>query len=137
MNLKERLAGTILLCAIVPMAVAGYLLIVVVGTFGRVERVRQGVRAMDHFVNASLFNGYAWESVSSHAWRERDKRWAKVVIWITDKFQKDHCRRANKREQPIINLMLTKKLHEQTVGKGGTKFRFSKNRSLRAEPEDN
>ncbi|EMW2630905.1 hypothetical protein AAET80_001788 [Campylobacter coli] len=22
---------------------------------------------MDHFVNASLFNGYAWESVSSHA----------------------------------------------------------------------
>lgn len=117
MNLKERLAGTILLCAIVPMAIAGYLLIVVVGTFGRVERVRQGVRALDHFVNATLFNGYAWESISSHAWRARDKKWAKVIIWITDKFQKDHCKRSNKREQDIINLMLKKRLHEQTIGK--------------------
>ena len=42
MNLKERLAGTLLLCAIVPMAVVGYLLIVVVGLFGKVNRVRQG-----------------------------------------------------------------------------------------------
>lgn len=117
LSLKERLAGTVLMCAIVPMAVAGYLLIVFVGLFGSVARVRQGVRAMDHFVNATLFNGYAWESVSSHAWRERDKRWAKFVIWLTDKFQKDHCRRANKREQPMIDLMLKKGLHHQTVGK--------------------
>jgi hypothetical protein len=118
MNVKERLAGTILLCAIVPMAVAGYLLIVFVGLFGNVDRVRQGVRAMDHFVNATIFDGYAWESVSSHAWRVRhQKRWARFVIWLTDKFQKDHCKRANKREQPIVDLMLSKKLHHQTVGK--------------------
>jgi len=116
--LKERLVGTLLLCAIVPMAVAGYLMIVVVGTFGKVDRVRQGVRALDHFVNATIFNGYAWESVSSHAWREReDKRWARFVIWLTDHFQKDHCMRANKREQPIINLMMERKLHHQTIGK--------------------
>ena len=117
MNLKERLAGTILLCAILPMAIVGYLVIVVTGSMGKVKRARQGVRALDHFVNATLFNGYAWESLSSHAWREREKWWAKIVISVTDKFQKDHCMRANKREQDIIDLMLKKRLHEQTIGK--------------------
>ncbi len=115
--MKEKLSGTLLMCAIVPLAVISYLFIVVVGTFGNVARVRQGVRALDHFVNATLFNGYAWESLSSHAWRERDKKWAKIVIKITDKFQKNHCQRANKREQEIVDLVLKKKLHQQTVGK--------------------
>lgn len=117
LSIKERLSGTILMCAIVPLAVIGYLLIVVVGLFGKVDRVRQGVRAMDHFVNATIFNGYAWESVSSHAWRIGDEPWAKFIIWLTDKFQKDHCKRSNKREQDIVDLMLKKRLHEQTIGK--------------------
>ena len=115
--MKEKLAGTLLMCAIVPLAIISYLFIVVVGTFGKVSRVRQGVRALDHFVNATLFNGYAWESLSSHAWRERDKKWAKIVIKTTDSFQKDHCKRANKREQAIVDLVLKKKLNQQTVGK--------------------
>jgi hypothetical protein len=114
--MKERLAGFVLMTAIVPLAVMGYLLLVWVGFFGRTERGRAGVRALDHFVNATLFNGYAWESVSSHAWRERgNRRWARVVIRMTDAFQKDHCRRANKREQPIVDLMLAKGLHQQTI----------------------
>ena len=117
LNMKERLAGTVLLCAIVPLAVAGYLLIVVVGIFGNVDRIRQGVYAMDHFVNATIFNGYAWESVSSHAWRERDKRWAKFIIWLTSKFQKNHCERCNKREQEVVDLILKKRFHEQNIGK--------------------
>ncbi|EJP4818928.1 hypothetical protein [Campylobacter upsaliensis] len=117
-SLKEKLAGTILLCAIVPLAVLGYLLIVIVGTFFSTARARQGVRALDHFVNASLFNGYAWESVSSHAWRERNrKKWAKIVIKITDFFQKDHCKRANRREQPVVDFILSRKLDQQTIGK--------------------
>jgi len=120
-SLKERLGGTILMCAIVPLAVMGYLLIVFIGFFGKVDRARQGVRAMDHFVNATIFNGYAWESVSSHAWRKRDKRWARFIIWLTDKFQKDHCKRSNKREQDIIDLMIKKRLHEQTIGKNKKK----------------
>ncbi|MDL0103832.1 hypothetical protein NYG95_06050 [Campylobacter felis] len=117
-SLKEKLAGTILLCAIVPLAALGYLLIVIVGTFFSTARARQGVRALDHFVNASLFNGYAWESVSSHAWRERNrKKWAKIVIKITDFFQKDHCKRANRREQPVVDFILSRKLDQQTIGK--------------------
>ncbi|APW66482.1 hypothetical protein LPB137_11805 [Poseidonibacter parvus] len=115
--MKEKLAGTILLCAIVPLAVISYLFIVIVGTFGKVSRVRQGVRALDHFVNATLFNGYAWESLSSHAWRKRDKKWAKIIIKITDSFQKDHCKRANKREQVVVDLILERNLDKQTVGK--------------------
>lgn len=117
MRFKEKLAGTILLCALVPLAIIGYIYIAIVGTFGDPSRARQGVRALDHFVNATIFNGYAWESVSSHAWRMRHKRWAKIVIYITDKFQKNHCQRANKREQPIIDLMLSRRLNEQTIGK--------------------
>ena len=115
--MKEKLAGTLLLCALVPLMIIGYLLIAFVGTFGKVSRVRQGVRALDHFVNATLFNGYAWESVSSHAWRERDKKWAKIVIKITDFFFFFYCKRANSREQRIIDLMLRKRLNEQTIGR--------------------
>lgn len=117
MRLKEKMVGTALLCVLVPLAIIGYIYITIVGTFGDPTRARQGVRALDHFVNATVFNGYAWESVSSHAWRMRHKRWAKIVIFITDKFQKNHCQRANKREQPIIDLMLSRRLNEQTIGK--------------------
>lgn len=114
--MKERIAGFVLMCAVVPLAVVGWLILCWVGLFGRTERGMAGVRALDHFVNASVLNGYAWESVSSHAWRERDnKRWARVVINITDRFQKDHCKRANKREQPVVDLILKKGLQGQTI----------------------
>jgi len=112
---KERLAGFVLMTAIVPLAVFGYLIIVWVGFMGRTERGRAGVRALDHFVNASVFHGYAWESVSSHAWRDRHRRWAKIVILITDTFQKNHCQRANKREQPVVDLVLQKGLDKKTI----------------------
>jgi len=101
--------------AMVPLAVTGYVVICLVGFFGRTARARAGVRALDHFVNASVFNGYAWESVSSHAWREREKRWARVVIAITDWFQKGHCQKANKREQPVVDLVTHKGLDKQTI----------------------
>lgn len=103
------------MCAIVPLAILGYLLLWWVGLFGKTDRGRAGVRALDHFVNATLFNGYAWESVSSHAWRERDKKWAKAVIWVTDLFQKDHCMRSNKREQRIVDLVVQKGLDKRTI----------------------
>lgn len=109
------MAGFLLMTVIVPLAVLGYLIVVYVGCLGKTERGRAGVRALDHFVNATVFNGYAWESVSSHAWRKRDRRWAKAVIWLTNKFQPDHCFRANKREQPIIDLVLQKGLEKQTI----------------------
>jgi hypothetical protein len=112
---KERLAGFVLMTAVVPMAVLGYLVLVWVGFVGRTERGRAGVRALDHFVNATLFDGYAWESVSSHAWRVRHRRWARVVIWITDHLQKNHCQRANKREQAVVDLVLQKGLERKTI----------------------
>lgn len=113
--MKERLAGFVLMSVIVPLAIVGYLVLCWVGLFGRTERGRAGVRALDQFVNATVFNGYAWESVSSHAWRCRDRRWARAVIWLTDRFQEGHCRRANKREQPVVDLVIAKKLDRQTI----------------------
>lgn len=113
--MKERLAGFVLMTVIVPMALLGYLILWWVGIFGPNARGRAGVRALDHFVNAAVFNGYAWESVSSHAWRERHRRWARFVIWLTNHFQQDHCRRANKREQPVVDLVLQKGLERQTI----------------------
>jgi hypothetical protein len=113
--MKERMAGFLVMTIVVPLAILGYLILLIVGFTGPNERGRAGVRALDHFVNASVFNGYAWESLSSHAWREREKRWARFVIWVTDRFQKDHCRRANKREQPVVDLVLGKGLHNQTI----------------------
>lgn len=114
-DLKERLAGFLLMFIVVPLALVGYLIVVIIGLLGPVSRGRAGVRALDHFVNATVFNGYAWESMSSHAWREREKTWAKVVIFVTDLFQQDHCRRANKREQVIIDLVLAKGLQKTTI----------------------
>ena len=114
--MKERLAGFVLMCAIVPLAIVGYLILVWVGFFGRTDRGRAGVRALDHFVNATVFNGQAWESVSSHAWRRReDRRWARIVIWVTDKFQKDHCLRAYRREKPILDVVAERCLDKQTI----------------------
>lgn len=114
--MKERFAGFALMCVLVPLALVGYLILWWVGFFGKTERGRAGVRALDHFVNATVLNGYAWESISSHAWRERDnKRWARAVIWFTDYFQQGHCQRANKREQAIVDLVLKKGLDKQTI----------------------
>src|SRR5690606_33077205 len=85
--------------------------------FGRTERVRAGVRALDHFVNASVFNGYAWESVSAHAWRRQDAWWARIVIRLTNRFQPDHCRRAHNREKHVMKVVMERRLYEQTVGR--------------------
>lgn len=113
--MKERLGGFLLMTFIVPLAVLGYLILVVVGFCGPNERGRAGVRALDHFVNAAVFNGFAWESISSHAWRVRHRRWARYVIAFTNVFQQDHCQRANKREQPIVDLVLQKGLQRPTI----------------------
>lgn len=114
--MKERFAGFLLMCAVVPLAVVGYLILWWVGLFGPNERGRAGVRALDHFVNATVFNGYAWESISSHAWRKRQQKfWARVVIRVTDRFQKGHCMRANKRERAVVKLIRKNRLDKKTI----------------------
>lgn len=116
--MKEFGVGFVLTLLLLPLALLGVLLVALSALSGRLERARASVRALDHFVNAAVFNGYAWESVSSHAWRERErKRWARWVIRFADLFQQDHCRRANKREQHVVNLVLKKELHAQTIGR--------------------
>ena len=115
-TLRERIIGFCLTTfLLLPLAILGYLVLTWVVFFGRTARGRAGVRALDHFVNASVFNGYAWESVSSHAWREQHRWWARLVIGFTNLMQREHCRRANKREQPLVDLALHKGLEKQTI----------------------
>ena len=64
--MKERLAGFALMTVVVPMALLGYLIILLVGFVGPADRGRAGVRALDHFVNAS---------VASYGLRSLPKMW--------------------------------------------------------------
>ena len=113
---RERMVGFCLtVCFLLPLAMLGCLVLVWVVFFGSTARGRHGVRALDHFVNAAVFDGLAWESISSHAWRERHRPWSRLVIWVTNRWQQDHCRRANKREQPVVDLVLQKGLEKETI----------------------
>ncbi|MBK1649528.1 hypothetical protein [Rhabdochromatium marinum] len=116
--MKEFFVGVGLSLLLLPLALLGLLMLAFYGVTGRVQRARAGVRALDHFVNASVFNGYSWESISSHAWRERENQaWARLVVRFANVFQQDHCRRANKREQHVVDLILRRNLHAQTIGR--------------------
>ena len=114
--MKERLAGFLVMTGLVPLAIIGYFFLVYIGFFGKTNRGRAGVRALDHFVNATVFNGYAWETVSSHAWRMKDeKRWARFIVNFTNFFQKNHCERSSKRERCIVELVEKKELWKKTL----------------------
>lgn len=128
--MKEFFAGLLLASILLPLALLGLLMLAFYGVTGRVSRARAGVRALDHFVNAAVFDGYSWESVSSHAWRERESKWwASVVIHTTDWFQPGHCRRANKREQHVVDLVVKKQLHAQTIGRKKARIATKDNRT--------
>jgi glycosyltransferase involved in cell wall biosynthesis len=88
-----------------PLVFSGLVLIVFSGFTKNKSRSRSGARAFNHFINASIFNGNAWETVASHAWRMRDKRWAKIFIVLANYIQSDHCFRANKRGQPVVDFI--------------------------------
>lgn len=77
---------------------------VVMNCFAPIEWLRAIYRALDHLHNA-LIGGSAYESISSRAWRERDRPWARFVIWFTDLLQKGHCEGANAMEQPRLDRM--------------------------------
>jgi glycosyltransferase involved in cell wall biosynthesis len=107
---RQLLSSLIIGILLLPMVLLGLFLIFSAAITGNATRARAGARGAYHFINASVFNGNAWETVASHAWRMRDKRWAKIFIWLTNQIQQDHCYRANKRGQPIVDLVTSKGL---------------------------
>lgn len=115
--LKERIVLILITIVLLPLFACGIVVMIVyIFVFGRNWILRQCFRTVDHFVNVTLFGGYAWESLSSHAWRERsNKFWAPFIICIADIFHKGHCRKANLREQEIIDIVKAKYLDEQTI----------------------
>lgn len=71
----------------------------------RVDWLKRLLRCYTETTNVMLFNGSPYESTSSHAWRARDKAWAKAVIAITDLLEPGHCEGANRREQPLLDAV--------------------------------
>lgn len=62
---------------------------------------KEYARCVDQMNNAAIFMGEGRESVSSHAWRSG----IRFVLWITSFIDKDHCKEANRHEQPVIDFI--------------------------------
>lgn len=76
--------------------------------FSDIERVKELLRAQDQLTNAFWLNGHARETVSSHAWRKwlaTKTLWSTVVLEVTDHAERDHCKKANASEQPVIDFI--------------------------------
>lgn len=111
----RSLFGLVILILFIPLFLTGFLLIFVSGFSHKKLRAHSGMRAFNHFVNAAVFKGNAWETVASNAWRMRDHRWAKIFIYLTNYVQKDHCFRANKRGQSIVDFVERQGLDKPTM----------------------
>lgn len=76
--------------------------------FADIAQVKELLRAHDQMTNAFWFSGYARETVSSHAWRAwlaHKNLWSTVVLEFTDLIERDHCKKANASEQPVIDFI--------------------------------
>lgn len=115
--LKERIVLALIILVLLPLFIIGFIVMMIyILLFGRNWVLRQTFRTVDHYINVTLFGGYAWESLSSHAWRERENKWwAPLIITLADTFHKGHCRKANLREQPIVDHVKSNYLDEQTI----------------------
>jgi len=114
---KERIALVLIILLLLPLFILGFIVMILyILLFGRNWVLRQTFRTVDHFINVTLFGGYAWESLSSHAWRVRNSAWwAPIIIFFADTFHKGHCYKANLREQPIVDHVKANYLDEQTI----------------------
>lgn len=107
MNLKQRLAGLVLLALLGPVALLGLLATLLLVLCGPIDKARSALRGMDMFGNASVFAGSYWETISSHAGREAaaGARWAVWLSRALDVLQRGHCAAANAQEQPLLNAI--------------------------------
>lgn len=103
--MKIRLAGLLLWAMLAPLAVLAACLLPLLILWGPLPQARQTLRTWDELANAGLFNGSAYESLSSHAWRDRSRWWAKGIIWITDRLQPGHCAGAFESERAIVEFI--------------------------------
>ena len=65
------------------------------------SRIKEELRSFDQVTNACWFGGNARETLSSASWRQQ-RKW---IIWLTDRFEQDHCRKANAAEQPVVDFI--------------------------------
>ena len=99
-----RLGGIILYLLFLPLAPLAYVLLPLMILWDP-ARAKETMRAVDQFCNAFYTNGIGRESTSSHAWRDRERPWARLVIRLTDPLQNGHCQAANAHEQPVVDFI--------------------------------
>ena len=97
----RRAVGYAVLIALLWIAALFALLFWPVRMAGGVLGAKETVRAIDQLVNAFWFGGLGRESLSSHAGREQ----IRPVVWLTDLVEPGHCAEANRREQPIVDVL--------------------------------
>lgn len=76
--------------------------------FSDIGQIKELLRAHDQMTNAFWLNGHARETVSSHAWRvwlASKRLWSTAVLEFTDLVERDHCKKANASEQPVIDFI--------------------------------
>lgn len=71
------------------------------------KQTREMVLGLDGFVNAGMFGGSRWETVSSHTGREMKKGtwWAVWLSRVLHELEPHHCERTNEVEQPVMDLL--------------------------------
>lgn len=106
--MKMRTAGLVLWLLLCLVAIPSLLILPVLVLIGPIPWARQALHGFDQFANAALFRGSAMESISSHAWRDRDKPVFACIVWFLDQIQRGHCQGANAIEQPLIDLIASR-----------------------------
>ena len=74
-----RLGGIIIYLLFLPLAPLAYVLLPLMILWNP-ARAKESMRAVDQFCNAFYTNGIGRESTSSHAWRDRERPWARLVM---------------------------------------------------------
>ncbi len=101
-----RFGGLVFYAALAPLAISAICLLPLLIIIAPLKS-KSALRCFDELANAFWFNGSAYESLSSHAWRKRETWWGKFIIWITEIVDKDHCERANNHEQKIVDYVVS------------------------------
>ena len=105
--MNHRLTALIILMLLTMASIIAYLHLILRFAFSPDERAKEILIGLDVFCNAGMFGGSRWETVSSHACRERKRAtwWALILGWVLDKIEPNHCEEANQVEQPAMDLL--------------------------------
>lgn len=90
-QVKFRLGALLLLIALSPFALFGFVYLLADIVAGDAQRVRWAMRAFDNFGNASALGGHWATTISASSWLNRGRWWGAAIVWLTDQIRPGHC----------------------------------------------